>query len=99
VKKEIKRIQVIMKMTEGDIKNLGMNRWFNTKIKPIALSVVIWVVWGIIISKVISNDWLSALLAGLPLAVEVIYIYDRMMRAGKKLWNEVKDKPQPVDLG
>lgn len=99
MKKEIKRIQVIKKMTKGDIKSLGTNRWFNAKIKPIALSVVIWVVWAIIINKVITNDWISVLLVWLPEAAGVIYIYNRMTKAGNKLWNEVKDKPQPVDLG
>jgi len=99
VKKEKVKIQVLRRMTKDDIENLGGNLWMRRKAKALIIGAILSVVWLVTIVLATEPSLLITYVAVAPMvAVWVCWLW-RFTKAGKKLWNDVKDKKQPVDLG
>lgn len=98
-KKEQKKIQVLRRMTEGGIKSLGSNLWLQRRMGNIILVATVLVIWAIISNRIIASDGLSAALTFIPAFGLIFWLNVRMAKEGKKFWDKVKDKPEPIDLG
>ena len=99
MKKEKKKIQVLRRMTEGDIKSLGGGLWMRRRMKFIIPLAVLALVWMVAITQLFDTSGYTALVALLPVLALFVVWGVGVDKAGKKLWNQVKDKEQPVDLG
>lgn len=100
MKKEKVKIQVLRQMTEGDIKNLGGNLWIRRRAIMHILVGGLLFLWMVVVSyNTEPNRWLPFVLAVVPVIVVFVIWAVRFGKAGEKLWNEVKDKEQPIDLG
>ncbi len=98
MKKEKRKIQIMRWMTEGDIKNLGGNLWARRKAKGLVVLAILAFAW-MLVGAVILEGWIGVTLSVLPILTLCLVFIIRMDKEGKKLWNSVKDKEQPVDLG
>ncbi len=98
MKKE-KSIMVLRSMTEGEVKSYGGNLSMRKKWKYWLGLFVVVVAWFFVASKFLGgNLTLVGVLAILPLLVVLIAWVYAMDKAGKRLWNSIKDKDQPVRL-
>jgi len=95
--KEKKTVQV--RINEGQIKTLGSNLWIRRKIKVIILAMVLCIAWFAVVANLVDRGWLSIALMLVPSLYAWTHAYIIMVKEGNKLWDYVKDKEQPVDLG
>lgn len=98
MKKEKRKVQILRRMTEGDIKNLGGNLWSRRKAKGLIALAVLAFAWMLVGANILVG-WIGVTLSVLPILALCLVFIVRMDKEGKKLWNYVKDKEQPVDLG
>ncbi|MDD5353536.1 MAG: hypothetical protein PHS93_10275 [Candidatus Omnitrophica bacterium] len=100
MKKQQVKIQVIHKISENDLKDIGGNRWTKRNLKWLIPVCVVVLVWVYIAGKYLCNEniWGQFLLMCVPMSALFAVWEVNYVKAGKILWNEVKDKPQPIDL-
>ncbi len=96
--KEQKSMQVLVRMSEGRIKSLGGDRWLRRRYKSLLIAFILAMLWFFPISLIMKGA-IGAVLSLIPLLVGFIALTYAYRRAGNKLWGQVKDKEQPVDLG
>ena len=98
MKKEKRTVQVLRQMSEGDIKNLGGNLWMKRNAKWLILAGVLSFAW-LVAGAVILEGKIGATVSVFPMFVCFLVWTICLIKEGKKLWNYVKDREQPVDLG
>ena len=98
MKKEKRKIQVLRKATESDIKLYGSNKWLSQHWRWWALIFVATLAWIVAGEKYLIDGWLPALIKISPLVIAYIIWGVFYYGAGRKYWNEIKDKPEPIEL-
>ena len=98
MKKEKRKVQILRRMTEGDIKNLGGNMWMRRRVKWLIAMAFGTLAWMIVGANILVG-FIGVAVSLLPILVLCLVFIVRMDKEGKKFWNKVKDKEQPVDLG
>jgi hypothetical protein len=97
----MKKIQpkyaVIRELTESEIKAIASSKWMNKNIYLIFAPIVICFLIAVIISKTMINDS-GTFVFGLCSAVWFVIFATKYYKAGKKFWNSVKDKTQPIKM-
>ncbi len=97
--KEQKSIMVLRRMTQSDVENLGGSMMLRKRWKYWIAMLVLSLIWaGLITQFLKGNEIISSIIAILPLVLVFISFYYTSNKWGKKLWNSIKDKEQPVRL-
>ncbi len=97
--KEQKSIMVLRRMTQSDVENLGGSMMLRKRGKYWIAMLVLSLVWaGLITQFVRGNEIVSVIIALLPAALVAISLVYTSNKWGKKMWNSIKDKEQPVRL-
>lgn len=96
-KVERKKIDLLLSKDELWIKNYGSNMWLQSRGKKVLVLFFVSFIWMMVILRFFEG-WLGYFPAIFPLIVTFYMYWRGMTRSGNKLWNEVKDKEQPVDL-
>ncbi len=97
-KKEQETRLVLNKMTRDAIKNLGVNRWVYRKRWMLSGAFIVSVIWMIVSTYLYEHSVSSAIIAVVPLVIVALFFYVQATKVGKKFWEEIKDKPDPVDI-
>lgn len=97
MKKEKKRIQVLRRMTEGEMKALGGNMWMRQKAKGLVILAVLAFAWMLVGASILEGT-LAVVLPILPILALCWVFLVRMGKEGKKLWEWANGKAQPIDL-
>ncbi len=98
MKKVREKRRVLRTMTESDIKSLGSALWIRSKGKALSVFFVLCLLWMLPIAYYWDGN-IAVVVAMTPLTLLWIWGMWRLDKEGKRLWNEVKDKEQPIDLG
>lgn len=98
-RKPVAEIDVIERLTEGQVKSLGCSRWFKRHYKPLCIGLALYFVIMTVTTSASDKVplWVSWAFVGL-LAVFVVWFMFKMDRVGKAFWRSVKDQSQPVDI-
>ncbi|KKL11684.1 hypothetical protein LCGC14_2543320 [marine sediment metagenome] len=102
MKKEKPKIQVIRMMTKGDVEALGGNLWMTRHQGKLIFMFILTMVWAVVWVSTLQGELDSRVdfpIAITPLILAYLYWFTAYLKTGKKLWKEIKDKEQPVDLG
>ncbi len=97
--KKEKSIMVLRSMTEGEIKSYGGNLLMRRKWKQWLGLFVLSLAWVAVASKFLEgNEMTIGIIAIVPVLIVCVAWAYSMDKAGKRLWNAIKDKDQPVRL-
>ena len=96
-KKEKPRIQVLLSMSEENVKGHATRQWMVRNKKSFMLAVVACFIVFIVGAYLIEGN-AGLIVAVAPAAILFVVWLKKTDTAGKKLWKEIKDKEQPVDL-
>jgi hypothetical protein len=92
------KIQVIREYTESDIKGLGVTYLLKKKPRVWALLLLCALAMTGVLFKVFNPSLVAGIVEILPVLVVFGFFWYKSQQVGKKLWEFVKDKPQPVKL-
>ncbi len=96
--KEQKKYLVIREYTESDIKSLGMNYVLRKQWKQWIIMFVLSFGWMAGVTKILGTSVVNQFVAIAPVCIVVIAWYWSGYQVGKKIFNKVKDTPQPIKL-
>ena len=97
--KRLKETRLVLReMTEKDIRGLGMSRWMRRQWWQLGLWFIVWLIVLLVIVNQINNQWVESGVAIVGYFVILLPPFVKMDRAGKRFWDEVKDKDQPIKL-
>jgi len=93
-----KRYDVLLSYTKDDIKTEAVRAWvFKKKWLWICYSVIAFAyMLAITISDLHGNVYAFILAAYFLIGVVLLYV--QKYRVGNKVWNKLKDVPEPIDL-
>jgi hypothetical protein len=92
------KIWILRELTESQVKSYGTNIVIKTRKKYWVGLCVVLVLWEIFISTMLKSGIVQCVAAvAPPLIVALAFLYSAD-KAGKKLWQSLKDKEQPVKL-
>ena len=93
-----KRYDVLLSYTKADIKAEALRAWIHKKkwwwIGFIAVSLIYMIV---ITASSLHGNVYAVILAGYML-IGVAVVSAQQYRIGNKVWNKLKDSPEPIDL-
>ena len=96
-KKEKPRIQVLVSMSEDGTKGYATRKWMARNSKRFMLAIVACFITFVVGAYLIEGN-AGLVVAVVPMAILLVVWLKKTDTAGKKLWKEIKDKEQPVDL-
>ncbi len=97
-KNEIKYL-VQQRLSESEIKSVGGKRWTMQHGKVLLILAIAAVVFMFVINGVLSSSPMNQLLSIAPAVILLLYWLQRYSDAGRKFWEEVGGKQEPIDLG
>lgn len=102
MKKQQEKRLIIRELTESQIKEIAVSKWMRKNILWIVLWCVAWLVgWFALIHyiEVIQEQiYLQMIVLILAVSNITLPVVWKMSRVGKKIWNEIKDKDQPIRI-
>ena len=99
VTKKAESTKVILeKMTESQIKTWGGNRFARKKWKSWTITFILAVGFGFIFDTFMKPTVMGNIISILPLLIVFVAFFYSMSKAGKKFWEEIKDKPEPIEV-
>ena len=97
--KQEPKITVIQHLTESQIKSIGGNRWIRRKMKRLLLICGVCVVWAVAVGFLLDNSKPTTVWVAMsPIVLLYLIGLVTFNKAGQIFYNEVKDKPEPIDL-
>lgn len=90
---------IIRKMTESEIKGIGSNLYVKRKGKYWLGILVLCVVWLFVTMMFFDMEQIrNQVISFLPIVVSFVGWVWQYIKAGNKFWEQVKDKPDPVEI-
>ena len=89
---------VLRKMTESQIKRLGGNMFIYTKRWTWAGAFAFGFGFFLVLSYFYKHTTVTSILSVVPLVVLVVAFFYTLNKAGKKFWDEIKDKEEPITI-
>lgn len=86
--------QVSINMTKEEVVSYGVNKAMKRSWNAVMIRALI-ILLIVMITSFFSINWLS-MVAGIALCLYLAVWYMRCVRSGKRLWESVKDKPEPI---
>ena len=99
-----RRVRVLTSMTESEIRAMGARRWFRKTVWWWLAGAVVWLA-AVFVPPAVNHHlvfnviwaWTCISLIVLFMVCGVTFVA-LLFCAGRKFWNSVKDRPQPVEL-
>lgn len=99
MKKVQEKRRIIRTMTESQIRDLGMSLWMKRKTKIVSALLIVCFAWMVGVQYFMDSGDNVALIAIVPVVVFLICGYLKVVKEGNRLWKNIKDKEEPIDLG
>ena len=94
-----KKVQVLKMMSKGDIETLGGNRWCNKARWLLTILFLVSFAWVVYWTWKTEPSTINTYIALSPSFACFTWWFIVFSVKGRKFWNEVKDKKEPIDLG
>ena len=93
-----KRYDVLLSYTKDDIKTEAVRAWlFKNKLTWICYAVIAFAYMIALMIADLHGNVYGFILAAYYL-IGVVLLYVQKYRVGNKVWNKLKDVPEPIDL-
>jgi cell division protein FtsW (lipid II flippase) len=89
---------VLRRMTESQIKTFGGNKFVYAKRWTWIAAFAFGVGFFLIMSHFYKHTTATNIISIVPLVVLIVAFFYTLNKAGKKFWDEVKDKEEPLEI-
>ena len=89
---------VLRRMTKSQLVNLGGNMFIYSKRWTWLGAFVFGLAFFLLMSYFDKHTITTNIISITPLAVVLVSFFYTLNKAGKKFWNEIKDKTEPVEI-
>jgi len=99
MKKVQEKRRIIRTMSESQIRDLGMSLWVKRKLKWVSFWCAICIAWMCVVSYITDYNQVNTIIVVSAPVIIALWGVVKLSKEGNKLWDKVKDKEQPIDLG
>lgn len=99
MKKGKERRQILRTMTQNQIEILGSELWMKKHRISLVIVAVVCFAWMGLITINTEDSIVASVIALIPFLVSFILWTWKYLKEGKRFWENIKDKEQPIDLG
>jgi uncharacterized membrane protein len=97
MKKEEKKYTVIRHYTKDNIVNIGYNKWIGNNMWLLFVVSIIAIGAQVLINEYVGKNSFWSYLVLIPYLAIIGYGFWRAMKYGVKLFDKIKDLPEPID--